>query len=219
MDNLHVITAASCFDQYGTDPAGIQVVAGLLNLQQSAADGIQRLAVDRIFRHELYTSNVFVNDIAVIKLRTPAQPSSSVSPICLPATSSMQDPQIGQNVQTVKWGNANQATKQLSQQLQQSSIQLLDVNGYPNGGPSCQPWIRTGYALSNNQHICAGKVNPPSNLCQCESGRPLIRDARSQWYLYGIALNGNSLCEQSAGASVYTRVSAFMPWIQQKLRI
>lgn len=195
------------------------MVAGLLNLQQSVANGMQRLTVDRIFRHELYGTDIFLNNIAVIKLRTPAQLCLTVYPICLPSTGYIQDPQIGQNVQTIKWANTNSATRQLSQQLQQSTIQLLNVNDYSNGGPSCQPWLRAGYQLKNDQHICAGKVNPSSNLCQCESGRPLIRDMRSQWYLYGVAINGNPLCEQSLGASVYTRVSAFMPWIQQKLTL
>ena len=195
------------------------MVAGLLNLQQSISNGVQRLAVDRIFRHELYSSDIFLNNIAVIKLLTPAQLSPTVSPICLPSTGLTQDPQIGQNVQTIKWANTNSATKQLSQQLQQSTIRLLSVNGYSNGGPSCQPWLRVGYQLRNDQHICAGKANAPSNLCQCESGRPLIRDMGSQWYLFGVAINGNPLCEQSLGASVYTRVSAFMPWIQQNLQL
>jgi secreted trypsin-like serine protease len=196
-----------------------KVVAGLLNLQQTYVSGVQQLAIDRIFRHEQYSSTALVNDIAVIKLRTPAQINSATYPICLPNKNGSQDPKVGQSVQIAGWGYTNSATKQLAQQLQQATVQILDINGDLYGGPGCNAWIRRGYSMNNAQQICAMSRDTRTDSCQGDSGGPLIRNIGSQWFLYGIVSYGDSVCASSTAAGVYTRVSAYIPWIEQKLRL
>jgi secreted trypsin-like serine protease len=196
-----------------------KVVAGLLNLQQTYVSGVQQLAIDRIFRHEQYSSTALVNDIAVIKLRTAAQINSATYPICLPNKNGSQDPKVGQSVQIAGWGYTNSATKQLAQQLQQATVQILDINGDLYGGPGCNAWIRRGYSMNNAQQICAMSRDTRTDSCQGDSGGPLIRNIGSQWFLYGIVSYGDSVCASSTAAGVYTRVSAYIPWIEQKLRL
>lgn len=219
VDPLHVITAAHCFDTIGNAPSQLKVVAGVLNLQQTSNVNVQQLAVDRIFRHEQYSTSTLKHDIAVIKLRTPAKITSTVYPICLPSTDGKQDPKTGQSVQIAGWGYTNSATKQLASQLQQATIQVLDINDDLYGRPGCSAWIRRGYPVTANQQICAMSRDTRTDSCQGDSGGPLIRDLSSRWYLFGIVSYGDPVCASSTAAGVYTRVSAYMPWIQQKLKL
>jgi secreted trypsin-like serine protease len=196
-----------------------KVVAGIMNLQQIHASDVQQLAIDRIFRHERYSSTALVNDIAVLKLRTAARINSAVSPICLPANNGDQDPKVSQNVQIAGWGYTSSATKQLAQQLQEATIQILDINGDLYGGPGCHAWVRRGYSMNNAQQICAMSRDTRTDSCQGDSGGPLIRNSGSQWFLFGIVSYGDAVCASSMAAGVYTRVSAYIPWIQQKLQL
>ena len=203
----------------GTTPTSFKVVAGLLNLQQLSNSNVQQLMIDRIFRHEQYSSRLLNNDIAVIKLRTSIKVTSSVSPICLPSADGKQDPKIGQSVQIAGWGYTNSASKQLVPQLQQATIQVLDINGDLSGRPGCSTWSRWGYLVTASQQICAMGRDTRTDSCQGDSGGPLIRDVSSRWYLFGIVSYGDTVCASSTAAGVYTRVSGYMPWIQQKLQL
>jgi len=196
-----------------------KVVAGLLNLRQINAPSVQQLTIDRIFRHEGYSSTALVNDITVIKLRTAAQINKAVYPICLPNANGAQDPKVGQSVLIAGWGYTNSARKQLADQLQQATIQILDINGDLYGGPGCNAWVRRGYSLNNALQICAMSRDTHIDSCQGDSGGPLIGEVQSRWYLFGIVSYGDSVCASSTAAGVYTRVSAYTTWIQQKLQL
>jgi len=196
-----------------------KVVAGLLNLRQTNMPNVQQLSIDRIFRHEHYSSTKLVNDIALIKLRTPAQINSVVYPICLPNSNGAQDPKVGATVQIAGWSHTNNATKQLAPQLQEAYIEILNINGDLHGGSGCSIWARRGYSINNNEQICAMSRQTRTDSCQGDSGGPLIRDIGSKWYLFGIVSYGDAVCASSKAAGVYTRVSAYTTWIQQKLKL
>ena len=214
-----MITAAHCFDQAGTSPGNFKIVAGLLSMRQSSTASVQQLAVDRIYRHEQYSSTALINDITVIKLRTAAQFNSFVSPICLPSGNGAQDPPVGRNVLIAGWGYTNSATKQIADQLQQATIQVLDVNGDLYGGPGCNAWMRRGYTINKGQQICAMSRDTRIDSCQGDSGGPLIGVVESRWYLFGVVSYGDAICGSSTAAGVYTRVSGYAAWIQQKLQL
>lgn len=196
-----------------------KVVAGLLNLRQTNMPNVQQLSIDRIFRHEHYSSTKLVNDIALIKLRTPAQINSAVYPICLPNSNRPQDPKVGATVQIAGWSYTNSTTKQLAPQLQEAYIEVLNINGDLHGGPGCSTWAHRGYTMNNNEQICAMNRQTRTDSCQGDSGGPLIRDIGSKWFLFGIVSYGDAVCASSKAAGVYTRVSAYTTWIQQKLKL
>ncbi|UJR32148.1 hypothetical protein I4U23_019615 [Adineta vaga] len=219
IDAFHVITAAHCFDPPSTQLNVYEVVAGLLNLRQSDLRAVQKFSIDRIFRHEGYNSRKLINDIAIIKLRKPAQITLSVYPICLPNGDGSQDPKVGQIVQIAGWGYTNSATKQIAQQLQEAYIEILNHNGDLRGGPGCSVWAQRGNPMNEARQICAMSRDTRTDSCQGDSGGPLIRNINSKWYLFGIVSYGDAICASSKAAGVYTRVSAFIPWIQNKLKL
>lgn len=69
--------------------------------------------------------------------------------------------------------------------------------------------------------ICAGG-RKGEDTCQGDSGGPLMRmtsDGYSNnWYLFGIVSLGSSYCGHAGRPAIYTRVSAYMDWINSELR-
>jgi secreted trypsin-like serine protease len=69
IDVSWVLTAAHCVD--GSSPSNIQILAGIHNLGSPEA-GYQRINVDQIFVHPSYNASTSNNDVALLKLSTPA---------------------------------------------------------------------------------------------------------------------------------------------------
>ena len=203
----------------GSSTSVYQVVAGLLNLRQSRLDTVQRFNIDRVFRHEQYSSTKLINDIAIIKLSKPAQITSSVYPICLPSADHSQDPRIGQLVQIAGWGYASSATERVAPQLQEATIEIVDQNNDFYGGPGCGVWTERGKPMDQARQICAMSRDTRKDSCQGDSGGPLIRNIGNRWYLFGTVSYGDAICASSNATGVYTRVSTYVPWIRQKLRL
>jgi secreted trypsin-like serine protease len=73
--------------------------------------------------------------------------------------------------------------------------------------------------MNKNEQICAMSRDTRTDSCRGDSGGPLIRDIGSKWFLFGIVSYGDAVCASSKAAGVYTRVSAYTTWIQQKLKL
>lgn len=71
LNNQWILTAAHCAIE--VSPSDVQVVAGILNLDDTdvSAPQMQKVGVAEIIVHEAYNSYLFVNDIALLKLKTP----------------------------------------------------------------------------------------------------------------------------------------------------
>ena len=219
VDAYHVITAAHCFISQGTNPNIYKIVAGLLNIHQPNAPGVQQLLIQAIYRHEQFDQNRLSDDITVIKLRQPAQITTTVYPICLPDRNGAQDPKLHSNVLIAGWGYTNSITKALPDQLQQATIQIFDLKGRLQGEPSCMKWRSSGYTLNEFKQLCALSSDTLSDSCQGDSGGPLIGAYQSTWYLFGIVSYGSAICGRGSDAGVYTRVSGYTDWIRQKLAL
>ena len=51
-------------------------------------------AVEKILKHENYVDEVYLNDIAVIKIKQPAKFNANIQPICLPPGNLVLDDQV-----------------------------------------------------------------------------------------------------------------------------
>ena len=65
--------------------------------------------------------------------------------------------------------------------------------------------------------ICAGGMEG-RDTCIGDSGGPLMKkveeDYQTNWYLFGITSYGPYKCGSEGRPSIYTKVSAYMDWIQ-----
>uniref|UniRef100_A0ACB8EAG4 Chymotrypsinogen B n=1 Tax=Sphaerodactylus townsendi TaxID=933632 RepID=A0ACB8EAG4_9SAUR len=91
-----VVTAAHC----GVTKSNVVVLGE--HDRSSSVEKIQRLAVEQVFTHPDWDSYAISNDIALIKLATPAEITDTVSPVCL--TDASDQFQSGDLCATSGWG-------------------------------------------------------------------------------------------------------------------
>ncbi|NXF98606.1 CTRL protease, partial [Eubucco bourcierii] len=187
-----VVTAAHC----NFNPYSHVVVLGEYDL--SNPYGVQVKTVARAITHPNWNPNTFNNDITLLRLSSPAQLGSNVSPICLaPANLNLPD-----NLQcvTTGWGRINPNSQALASRLQQVTLPLISQS------QCMQYW---GNRITSKM-LCAGGVGATS--CQGDSGGPLVTRNGNSWMLIGIVSWGTSDCKTNTPA-IYTRVSQFRSWI------
>uniref|UniRef100_A0AAR2II40 chymotrypsin n=1 Tax=Pygocentrus nattereri TaxID=42514 RepID=A0AAR2II40_PYGNA len=156
---------------------------------------IQTLKVSMVFTHPEWNSKTINNDIALIKLASPASIESSVSPVCLAETNDVFAP--GLKCVTTGWGVTPLLTPD---KLQQVALPLLSNEDCKNY------W---GSNISDVM-ICAGAAGASS--CMGDSGGPLVCQKGNVWTLVGIVSWGSSTCSTTVPA-VYARVTELRAWV------
>ncbi|CAF2102669.1 unnamed protein product, partial [Rotaria magnacalcarata] len=92
---------------------------------------------------------------------------------------------------------------ELSPVLKQTEVQVID---------HCdQHWAEVDDATQ----LCFKDKTLTSAACQGDSGGPALQEHEGQWVVEGVTSFGHRICEviQHGLPDVYTRVSAFLPWI------
>uniref|UniRef100_A0A8C9ZRL1 chymotrypsin n=1 Tax=Sander lucioperca TaxID=283035 RepID=A0A8C9ZRL1_SANLU len=183
-----VVTAAHC----RVSPRNHRVILGEHDRQSNSDNTITHKKLS------LLNKNNFNNDITLLKLSSPVQMTSRVSPVCL-ASSSTNIP-YGTRCVTTGWGKTGQTST--PRYLQQTALPLLSP-------AQCkQHW---GNKISDAM-ICAGASGVSS--CQGDSGGPLVCENSGVWSLVGIVSWGTSNCNVRTPA-VYARVSYLRSWVDQ----
>eukprot|EP00076_Gallus_gallus_P003881 NP_001264554.1 chymotrypsin-like protease CTRL-1 precursor [Gallus gallus] len=190
-----VVTAAHC----EFSPYSHVVVLGEYNLN-SQTESVQVKTVSKAVTHPNWNSYTLNNDITLLKLSSPAQLGSRVSPVCLAAANLV----LSNSLQcvTTGWGRTSTTSNALASRLQQVSLPLISQS-------QCQQYWGTRITSSM---LCAGGAGASS--CQGDSGGPLVYQNGNAWTLIGIVSWGSSNCNVRTPA-VYTRVSHFRNWIDQ----
>jgi len=125
-----------------------------------------------------------------------------VSLICLPGP----DPQEGNSVTVAGWGSTYKGSS-LPNTLRQVTMQVTNAQAkaaYP-------------YNFNVQRQIGAGiPYIGGKDSCQGDSGGPLMYNSNGQWYLSGVVSFGHD-CARSNYPGVYTRTSAYLNWIYNKI--
>uniref|UniRef100_UPI003AAF88EE chymotrypsin-like protease CTRL-1 isoform X2 n=1 Tax=Centroberyx gerrardi TaxID=166262 RepID=UPI003AAF88EE len=188
-----VVTAAHC-----RVPGRHRVILGEHD-RQSNSEQIQVKTIARAITHPYYNAQNFNNDITLLRLSSPAQMTSRVSPVCL-ASSSTSIPS-GVRCVTTGWGKTGQTSS--PRFLQQTALPLLSP-------AQCRQYW--GQNRITDAMICAGASGVSS--CQGDSGGPLVCENGGVWSQVGIVSWGTSNCNVRTPA-VYARVSYLRRWIDQ----
>ncbi|CAI5646315.1 chymotrypsinogen A-like [Oreochromis aureus] len=191
-----VVTAAHC-----TIRTSDRVILGEHD-RSSSAENIQTLAPGKVFRHPNYNSYTINNDITLIKLATPAQLGTRVSPVCVAETS--DNFPGGLRCVTTGWGLTRYNAANTPPRLQQAALPLLT-------NTNCQSYW--GSQVTDVM-ICAGASGVSS--CMGDSGGPLVCEKSGAWTLVGIVSWGSSTCSTST-PGVYARVTKLRAWIDQTI--
>ncbi|XP_062316169.1 chymotrypsin-like elastase family member 2A isoform X1 [Osmerus eperlanus] len=194
-----VMTAAHCISSRNT----YKVFLGKHNLKNANEAGSMGIAPAKIIVHEKWDSYRIRNDIALIKLPSPISFSNTVMAACLPDSGAI----LAHNAPcyVTGWGRLWTGGP-IADILQQA---LLPVVSHPNC--SKPDWWGS---LVTNDMVCAGG---DGNLASCngDSGGPLnCQNSDGSWDVHGVVSFGSSMgCNYPKKASVFTRVSAYIPWI------
>lgn len=211
----------------GTDPDCLSVRGRIVGCTNPI---INRKAAE-IFLHPNYNVSVKIgpHDIALIRvdeiipLYGEENSKSSVLPICLPWNS--EDPgrklQQGDRLTVTGWGKiTNNARVNLNSLLNyQASARKLSKAKIPGVAiRKCQQENLYKNRLDPKVQLCAGGEEGVDS-CGGDSGGPLAykQSTDSPWYQVGIVSFGTRYCGQGT-PGVYTRVAAFLEWIESNMK-
>ncbi|XP_031626161.1 serine protease filzig-like [Contarinia nasturtii] len=207
----HILTSAHCITRY-------LAVARLgeydLNSRNDGASPID-FVIERSIVHEEYVPDIILNDIAIVKLRYQAPVNDNIRPICLPLFEPLRSADLtGYRPFVAGWGSTHFQGPQ-SSILQDTQVPIVSTF-------ECGQSYKTVFSsqIFDERIICAG--NGLHDACQGDSGGPLMvselseNDEGFHFTLVGIVSYGYE-CARDGFPGVYTRVSAFLPWIQRNL--
>ncbi|CAL8301891.1 unnamed protein product [Lota lota] len=184
-----VLTAANCMQ---TSAVGdYTVFLGRQTQQGPNPNEVQR-SVSEIHIHPSYNASSFQNDLALLRLDSTVQYTDYIQPICLAASDSTF---FNASCSVTGWGKQTQNATSTSNVLQEMVVPLVTQE-------ECQGYFK-GVNITSAM-LCAGE--PGKGICQ-----------NSVWLQVGIVSFGE-LCANGI-PDVYTKVSAFQSWIQQRVGV
>ncbi|XP_042214563.1 serine protease nudel-like isoform X2 [Homarus americanus] len=193
-----ILSAAHCFTRHWSDLFEIQV--GMVR-RGSWSPFEQTAIVAHVFTHESYYNKHLYNDIALGKLLKPIQLNRWVRPVCL--SNDLQLPSGGALCTVAGWGAISEGGD-ASEYLRQVTVPAMDA---------CPPVAQ----VQEDQAFCAGYPWGELDSCNGDSGGPLMCLEYGKWVQSGVVSFGVSGCARAEAPGVYTRVSYYLPWIQEKL--
>ncbi|XP_062864779.1 neurotrypsin isoform X1 [Trichomycterus rosablanca] len=211
INSCWVLTSAHCFKRYGNSTGTYKVRVGDYHtlVPEEHED---EYGVDRIVLHPRYRPHSNDYDLALVRLTRRGghggecvRQSGSVLPVCLPGWRE-RAPKDSSKCYITGWGDTGRS---YSKTLQQASVRVLSKR-------QC----RRGYGDQfTGRMICAGSalLGRHADSCRGDSGGPLVCQRAGAWAVYGVTSWGHS-CRLRDSPGVYTKVSAFVPWIERVLR-
>jgi secreted trypsin-like serine protease len=202
IDRSWVLTAAHCVS--GFNVGQMTIVLGEHNITQNDNNEQRRTIVQTII-HPSYTSVSGGNDIALLRLNTPANINDRVRIIpFLVAPGQNNRIAAGTNATTTGWGDTTEGGNPANV-LQQVNVPIITNDVCNRSGSSTRPIL--------DSMVCAGPQNGGRDSCQGDSGGPLVvPDGNGRFLLGGIVSFGNG-CARANQYGIYTRVSSFTDWI------
>nr|XP_015220988.1 PREDICTED: granzyme B(G,H)-like [Lepisosteus oculatus] len=185
-----IMTAAHCKGLTYT------VLLGAHNILEDEA-AQQVIPVEKAIPHPNYTNINYQNDIMMLKLQKKARLSHEVNLIPLPADQSSVG--AGAECCVAGWGSVNKKGRKLSNTLLEVTVTVKSLQ-------ACRDHWGEEF---NEMNICAGV--PERGVCKGDSGGPLVCNGVA----HGVVSYGSKPCEKKP--SVYTNISAFIPWIKDIL--
>jgi len=200
VDANWIVTAGHCVYGY-LNPSFYSIDIGLHDRTVKESWFINR-KVQRVIIHEQYDDWTLHNDIALMKLTTPATIDYYyIVPACVQRSS---EDLSGKTSWATGWGTLFSGGSLSRYNMQVPMPVLTDARCIQ----------RFGEDVDGPTHVCAGEVGNNKDTCQGDSGGPLVlkNDLDGLWYLIGITSWGYGCGD----GGVYTRVSHHVQWIEDK---
>jgi len=196
-----LITAAHCMSGKPT-----HVLLGGHSLS-NPRPGQQLVPIAKTEEHPKWNSQTVANDIAIVKLQTAVSFSETIRPACLPASGE----QINEGASGIVagWGLLTEegAYPDLLQQA------LLPVSNMQK----CKSAYKD-MTINETIQYCAGYPEGKIDSCSEDSGGPyILKNSNGRYVLQGVVSFGEG-CARANVPGVYARVSAYIPWINNRVK-
>ncbi|KAL4641091.1 urokinase-type plasminogen activator-like [Arapaima gigas] len=209
-----VLTAAHCFpDGIHTNAKKYFVFLGKNAINETDYQREKKFSVEEIIIHEAYkdSDQMYNNDIALLKIQDIqgqcAHESNAIRTVCLPPPNMMLPP--GTYCQIAGYGRVAEGSG-FSQYLKETTVQVLSQR-------TCAKKKYYGTLLTDNM-FCAGSTEWDTDSCKGDSGGPLVCEVDRHMFLFGIISWGEG-CSREFRPGVYTRVTNYNQWIEDKTRM
>ncbi|KAJ6636459.1 Serine protease snake [Pseudolycoriella hygida] len=205
-----VLSAAHCFDSRDYGPARY-VRLGEHDLNRKDDGTVVDLRIIQSIPHPDYRYPIQYNDIGLFKLERRVELNGAIRPACLPEQSAVQTKSaIATGWGTVSWrGRQSNAllkvTLDMFTEAECNRTYSSDINRKLNRG------------ILEESQVCAGSHKEEKDSCQGDSGGPLqiYHDTHHCTYtIVGVTSFGKA-CGTIGTPGVYTRVYAFLNWIEK----
>ncbi|CRK88224.1 CLUMA_CG002005, isoform A [Clunio marinus] len=188
------------------------------NCEPDCLDPVQDIEIEDSYRHQQYIKHLRINDIALLRLRTPADTSrNNVETICLPTESVNQIENIDENVRSKMlisgWGKVESG--EASDVLLKAYVPLMDNN-------NCNQRFSRINVNIHDTYLCAGGFNK-TDTCRGDSGGPIqsfaIVNGKPRMILYGVVSGGIECQRQDLiFPGIYTNVRYYLDWILDNMK-
>ncbi|XP_075989698.1 venom protease-like [Anticarsia gemmatalis] len=212
----YVLTAGHCTSDArdsttrGAEPVVVRL--GDQNIDNSVRDGANPIDVPirNIIRHPEYRPPKVYNDIALLELATDVSFRNGIRAACL---WNKRDFPGYEKVIATGWGVTDTRTRETSNELKKVSLSIFNNR-------ECDKLLENEHSRKFHgvveTQMCAGELRGGVDTCQGDSGSPLqvaSLDNQCIFHIAGITSVGKQ-CAQSGLPGVYTRVSAYLDWIE-----
>jgi len=196
-----VLTAAHCVDAV-TTIAYLRVEVGALNLYEAPNNYEQTIDVKRIILHPSWDTDgdCMPNDIALLELSHAPTLNKNVQIAKVAASGSSF---LSQECVLSGWGTITPETGAMAETLKEVNITKISES-------LCRAYW--GNCI-NSGHICVHGGRDKTGACMGDSGGPMMCGSGHD-ILAGVTSWGENTCSGDY-PSVYTRVSSYLPWMQQ----
>ncbi|TMS22780.1 Ovochymase-2 [Larimichthys crocea] len=211
-----VLTAAHCFMRYADELQRWRMCLGKHNLTYTEPSE-RCFSVSGIYRHEGFkypTVPTVEFDIALVRLDLQVMPTDQISFACLPSEEEMLPG--GKKCYATGWGDetGDSMNAKVAEALNQVALPVVPFD-------TCKRMDYWWFQVKPSM-ICCGYTLPDElkSVCQGDSGGPLVcQDTPSSaWEVHGITSFGPMGCIMNKKPSVFTRSSAYLPWIRNVIR-
>ena len=167
----------------------------------------QNIDVAKIIMHKNYNTPLREsNDIALIKLVSPADLGEGVELVCLPDTKNhLPFDNLNKKCWITGWGKLSYQGSSPNT-LMQASVPLVSKQRCENAYPD----------EIDDSMLCAGLDEGGIDTCQGDSGGPLVCEFNGTWYLEGVTSWGYG-CAEPDQYGVYAKVRVLKSWLSTNM--
>ncbi|GLV40321.1 uncharacterized protein CBL_07083 [Carabus blaptoides fortunei] len=207
-----VLTAGHCLETAFGPLKWVRL--GELNIK-SNTDHSQPVdfSVEELIKHPEYLPPLSYNDIALVKLKGQVKFNRFIRPACLHTTTYIN----ASRYIVTGWGDTAYGSRKGSDILQKVVLDSFsqDTCNATYGNNMSKRKLRNG--ILPETQMCAGGANAEKDTCQGDSGGPLQIYHKTVHCMYSIVgvTSFGKVCGFIGIPGIYTRVSAYIDWIEK----